>query len=1333
MHPFQTLTHRWRKLSITNKFTLAFSLLLALIVLVALTGFWALTAVRKQTETAIVTSMQIQQLTLEMDSALQAARRLEKQFFLRQPGSNISSDGRAYVESHRQQINKIVANSAKLQALTASPNVSPALRQSSTNLANYIPLINLYSANFDEAVNLMTDLEARNTGVVARLEQNAILLRDALQAAEPGLTDLYWQMQTSEKEYLLTRQASKMAAVFKLIGSLREAIEFSPQFDAAQKRQILDYLTQYETVAQELPALDNQILNLRSGFDLQATALGPISAELITLANAEVNQARQQIENTSQLATALLTTAVLAAVALTIVIALILNRSITRNIIKLKDTALELQNGHLETRVDLRRDDELGQLADTFNAMASRINELVAGLETQAATAQMRLFEAIESMPAGFSLYDADDRLVLCNSKYREMWDQHADLIVPGVYFEDLVRTAAERGHYPEAAGWVDEWVRQRVEQHRQPQGPMERFLSNGVWLQINEYRTHDGGIVAILTDITERKWAEKVRAAIYRISEAANSAQKLEELYPVIHSVIGGLMPARNFYIALYDPTEETLTYPYFTDEHDEPPVGPEPLGQGLTAYVLRTEQPLLASPEVFQDLIGQGEVEPLGTPAVDWLGVPLRANDKIIGVIVVQTYTEAVRLGEEEMNILLLASTQVAAAIERKRAEDALRTSEARYKALFDAAPVGIFTKDRAGYYTSANADLLQYWPHSPVGYRDADLLPADIAAGLRLADLQVIEADEELTLEEDMETPHGRRTILSRKTPLHDADGKVVGILGVSLDITQRKQAEAELQYAKESAESASRAKSQFLANMSHELRTPLNAIIGYSEMLQEELEDLGQAEFVPDLQKINSAGKHLLALISDILDLSKIEAGRMDLFLESFEVPPMIKGIVTTIQPLIQKNNNTLEVHCADNVGTMHADLTKVRQVIFNLLSNASKFTERGTITLTVERRKNEEVGSNNPQLGKLSTSMTLPGEEWLVFGVSDTGIGMTSEQMEKLFQEFTQADPTTTRKYGGTGLGLAICRRFCQMMGGEIEVESEPGQGSTFTVWLPVQVVKSKVDEIMSGEIESVEVAGVSAGSDLVLVIDDDLVVRDLMQRFLSKEGFRVQLAASGETGLRLAKELRPAAITLDVMMPGMDGWAVLTALKADPDLADIPVVMLTMVDEKNLGYALGAADYLTKPIERDRLVAVLNKYRCNQPHCSVLLVEDDPTTREMMRRMLEKENWVVAEAENGRAALERVVECQPELILLDLMMPEMDGFEFIVELRKQAAFWSIPIVVITAMDLTQEDRARLNGYVTQILQKGAFSREELLDQVRDLVLTSLRTTAGETD
>ena len=495
-----------------------------------------------------------------------------------------------------------------------------------------------------------------------------------------------------------------------------------------------------------------------------------------------------------------------------------------------------------------------------------------------------------------------------------------------------------------------------------------------------------------------------------------------------------------------------------------------------------------------------------------------------------------------------------------------------------------------------------------------------------------------------------------------------------------------------------EQADRHKSEFLANMSHELRTPLNAIIGYSEMLQEDAADLGAEQFTDDLKKINAAGKHLLELINAVLDLSKIEAGKMELYLESFDVPSLVHDIAAVIQPLAAKNSNRLDVQCPDTVGTMRADLTKVRQALFNLLSNACKFTDQGMITLAVAREATD-------------------GRETMVFHVTDTGIGMTSEQLAKLFEAFSQADAATTRRYGGTGLGLALSRRLCRMMGGDVTVESESGRGSTFTVRLPAEVAEAH-EEPAPAPAAPASASGVGA----VLVIDDEAAVRDLMQRFLAKEGFRVVTASGGDEGLRLARELRPDAITLDVMMPGMDGWAVLSALKADPAIADIPVVMLTIVDDKNLGYALGAADYLTKPIDRERLVTVLKQYRRDRP---VLVVDDDPGVRQLLRRMLEPEGYAVVEAENGRVALERLRDVSPSVILLDLMMPEMDGFEFVAEFRRHEPWRTIPIVVVTAKDLTHEDRDRLNGSVQKILQKGTHGRDQLLAEVRELVATSV--------
>jgi signal transduction histidine kinase/ActR/RegA family two-component response regulator len=396
----------------------------------------------------------------------------------------------------------------------------------------------------------------------------------------------------------------------------------------------------------------------------------------------------------------------------------------------------------------------------------------------------------------------------------------------------------------------------------------------------------------------------------------------------------------------------------------------------------------------------------------------------------------------------------------------------------------------------------------------------------------------------------------------------------------EIVHRKRTQDELLKAKDVAEEASRAKSAFLANMSHELRTPLNAIIGYSELLEEEMRDSGAAaDNVRDLRRIQTAGKHLLSLINDVLDLSKIEAGKMVLHLESFEVEPLVEEMITTLGPVAERNSNSLVLRMGGELGSMHADVTKVRQILFNLLSNACKFTENGTVTLEVERREG--------------------AEERLVFRVSDTGIGMTPEQQKNLFQSFAQADTSTSRKYGGTGLGLAISQRFTHMMGGDIHVASTSGEGSVFTLELPAHVGAESIDSAEAPPVDEPSTEGTTIPDEAttVLVVDDDPTVRDLMTRLLEKMGYRAVLAAGGEEALRLARETRPAVITLDVVMPHMSGWDLLERLKADPELASIPVIMVTIEDQEALGLARGASGYLIKPIDRDRLAEALEKYR----------------------------------------------------------------------------------------------------------------------------------------
>jgi signal transduction histidine kinase/DNA-binding response OmpR family regulator len=521
------------------------------------------------------------------------------------------------------------------------------------------------------------------------------------------------------------------------------------------------------------------------------------------------------------------------------------------------------------------------------------------------------------------------------------------------------------------------------------------------------------------------------------------------------------------------------------------------------------------------------------------------------------------------------------------------------------------------------------------------------------------------------------------------------------------------------AKLEAESANREKSRFLANMSHELRTPLNAIIGYSEMLREDAELLENDTFSDDLEKIRSAGRHLLSLINDVLDLSKIEAGKMQLYLEDLDLAMLVAEVANTVAPLVANGGNTLEVDCPDNVGTIYVDAAKLQQVLLNIVGNAAKFTHKGRISLTVSR-DHEHDG------------------EWVILQVRDTGIGISEEQQQKLFSAFTQADVSTTRNYGGTGLGLAISQSICRLMGGDIGLHSVLGQGSTFTIRIPAQVVDPRERQAMPLEITAAQhpdpsrqrfgtaMTGAAAEAErrekicTVLVIDEDPAESDLLVRSLGKDGFRVVGATNGERGLQRARELLPDIILLDVMVAG-DGWMVLERLKQDPGLRHIPVIIHSMADERSTAFVLGATDYLVKPSDRDELAAAIKRCIRKDDGNPVLIVEDDVEVRRTLRLIFENEGWQTQEAADGYLGLMRVAERIPALIVLDLRMPRMDGFAFIEELRQRQEWRTIPVVALTGTQLTSEEEARLQGKTDMIIEKTLHSTERLLEGARGLL------------
>jgi adenylate cyclase len=830
---------------------------------------------------------------------------------------------------------------------------------------------------------------------------------------------------------------------FRLQQSLNELVRLIPSFDPKLQsliKESTDRLRAFVVGNFSIFSMRERELALTSNASRLLAENTKLSQRLTATVDSLVEEARTDIRNANTEAASVVSFSswvVIVAVALSLIssaliVWLYVGRNLIARLTSLSHRMLALAEGDLRSPLPQGGTDEIGQMAKSLAVFRATAVQMEETNLREITLARSRLTEAIEAISDGLSLYDADDRLVVSNSRYNELFPLQGGVMQAGTPFETIIRHAAEMGLIAEAAGRVDEWMNGRLQRHMNPSGPHVQHRTDGRWIRISEQRTANGGVVATYTDITELKEREA-------------------QLAHLVH------------------------------------------------------------------------------------------------------------------------------------------------------------------------------------------------------------------------------------------------------------------ELEIARDAAQEASRTKSSFLANMSHELRTPLNAIIGVTEMLQEDARDLKRDDELEPLDRVLRAARHLLALINDILDLSKIEAGKMDVHLESFPVATLIDDVATTVEPMAAKNGNKIVVKHGP-IGSIYADQMRVRQALLNLVSNASKFTSNGTVTIS-------------------SATSDGSGSERLEIAVEDTGIGMTPEQLGKLFQEFSQADSSTTRKYGGTGLGLAISRRFCQMMGGDITVDSELGKGSRFTIVLPMQVAEQ---EHAAAPVQSPEAKRArppsSPKNSLILVVDDDQTVREVVGRYLEREGFAVASADGGREGLRLARELNPAAITLDVNMPDLDGWTVLAAIKGDPTLAHIPVILMTILDEKNRGFSLGATDYLVKPVDRDTLIRVLRQVG-NATARRILIVDDDEAGRRDMKIALQQVGWQTAEADNGQVALKLLQEARPDAILLDLMMPQMNGFEFLDEMRCNSEWRNIPVIVITARDLSAEDRARLNGGVERVIQKRG--RDEMLGEVRDVLSRCVERRRGE--
>ena len=506
-----------------------------------------------------------------------------------------------------------------------------------------------------------------------------------------------------------------------------------------------------------------------------------------------------------------------------------------------------------------------------------------------------------------------------------------------------------------------------------------------------------------------------------------------------------------------------------------------------------------------------------------------------------------------------------------------------------------------------------------------------------------------------------------------------------------------ANRELQVANVKIREADRLKSEFLANMSHELRTPMNAIIGFTRLVRRKAADLLPERQIENLEKVEISANHLLGLINDILDLSKIEAGKMGVNFMPFDLGPLVDTCLATVEPMVKGGKVRLIKDVPQDLPEVLSDQDKLKQIIINLLSNALKFTEEGEVRLSAA-------------LKDASLRIT----------VSDTGIGIRSDALEYIFEEFRQADGSSTRKYGGTGLGLSITKKLTELLGGTIDVQSVEGKGSTFTIILPLAKREVEASTVQVSPEEERLPAVETKGKKVLLAIDDDPNVLSLLKQNLEEEGYYVVGALNAEEGIRRAKEIHPFAVTLDILMPQKDGWGVLSDLKADPATRDIPIIVLSIIDNKELGFSLGAFDYLLKPFEKEAIMAALHRIP-GMAAKRVLLVDDEPAAVDLLTQILEDEGYQVKGTYSGEEALRALDASPQDIILLDLLMPEMDGFEVIQRVKANPRWRDIPIIVVTAKDLSDSECGFLCRSVDRIMQKAGLARETLMKEVQSLL------------